>query len=90
MATLCDLNEKKPKINYPCNWNYKLIVIKGVDLKKILRDRFGDKKYSLKLSNESKSGKYESYNFVILVNNEQQREEYFSSLKENEFIKFVL
>ncbi len=90
MATTCDINGKKPEISYPCDWSYKLIVLKGEDIKTLLKELMGGEKYTLKLSNESKGGKYESYNLSLRVNSEEQRESYFKTFKKHKQIKFVL
>ncbi len=90
MANLCDINGKKADITYPCKWKYKLIVLKQNDIKTLLLEKFGKQKYTLKSSHESKSGTYQSYDFMIKVKNEKQRLEYFEYFKTCKDIKFVL
>lgn len=90
MATTCDINGKKPEITYPCEWEYKLIIVNGVDINEIVKNTLKEKPYNLSLSNESKTGKYESYNLSLEVKSETQREEFFTSFKKNENIKYVL
>lgn len=90
MAIICDLNGKKPEISYPSEWEYKIIITKNLDVKKIIEDILKGKEYSLKASKTSKEGKYESYSVKTLVTNEDEREEFFSSFKSHENVKYVL
>ncbi len=90
MATTCEIIGQKAKIDYPANWEYKIIFLKEVDAKKALDDLLLKKEYKLKESNKSKGGKYTSYNLTTLVHNEKEREEIFSLLKQNKNIKYVL
>lgn len=90
MATTCDINGKKPQITYPCQWEYKLIVLQNTDINKIIKSIINDKPYNVSLSNESKNGKYESFNLSLEVESQEQREEFFAKFKQNEQTKYVL
>lgn len=90
MATTCEINNKTPKINYPCNWEYKIIAQKNEDILKAVQDILKGKEYKLENSNKSKTGKYVSYNLQTLVANEDERKVYFEALKSQKNIKFVL
>lgn len=90
MATTCDINGQKPEITYPCEWEYKLIVLQSTDINKIIKTIINDKPYNVSLSNESKSGKYESFNLALEVQSEKQREEFFTKFKQHKDIKYVL
>ncbi len=90
MATTCEINGQKAKIDYPANWEYKVIFLKDADVKKVLKDLLLQKEYKIKESNKSKSGKYTSYNLTMLVHSEKEREEIFALLKNDKNIKYVL
>lgn len=90
MATTCEINGQKADIKYPCDWEYKIILLKDVDVREIVEEIILEKEYRLSPSNKSKSGKYSSYNLTILVNNDSEREWIFGALKQNKNIKYVL
>ncbi len=90
MATTCEINGQKAEISYPCKWEYKIIISKDDDAKEVVDKIDLPNKYKLTPSHKSKSGKYKSYNLTLTVDNEKQREAIFSSLRQNEKIKYVL
>jgi uncharacterized protein len=81
---------QKSKINYPCQWTYKLIGQDGDLLKKAVLVVVQDKKYQLSASKSSSGGKYKSFNLELNVADEEERNQIFESLKNNSSIKFVL
>lgn len=85
------LGGKKPEIEYPCEWKYKVI---GEELKSILGtidDLLIDKfEYELSPSNISKKGKYYSLNLQVKVESETERDFIYNSLLDNSKIKIVL
>lgn len=73
------------KIEYPCNWSYKVILNKNDDINKIIKDlNISDCK--VKESNHTPN--YKSYELSLEVPNEAYRLELFSMLKKRS--KFVL
>lgn len=83
-------SSKKPNIEYPCNWNYKVIgtdvdeMIKAIDQVAIGMD------YKISSSYISSKGNYFSLNLKVFVTSEVIRDIIFSKLKDNEFVKMVL
>jgi putative lipoic acid-binding regulatory protein len=92
VATICDLNlaNKQVHIDYPCHWEYKIIVPAHVDVKGPLNDVLEGRTYSLTLSNNSKKGTYTSYSARVLVASHEERKALFSALKAHPSIKYVL
>ena len=92
MATICDLNlqGKTVEIDYPCHWEYKVIIEKHVDIVVILKEVLGNREYKTLPSQESKKGTYVSHNTVVLVTSHEERQEIFVALKAHENVKFVL
>ncbi|MDX9814076.1 MAG: DUF493 domain-containing protein [Sulfurimonas sp.] len=86
------LNETKQKLEleYPCLWSYKLIGVCKEDIECAIKEVILEKEHTLKHSNNSKSGKYISMNFELLVHNDDERTYIFDSLKKHDKIKFVL
>ncbi len=82
--------ERRPEIDYPCIWDYKVI---GNDVENILsavEDSVLGLEYSVSPSNVSRTGKYFSFNISMEVPNEVVRDLVFENLQKNEHIKFVI
>jgi len=82
--------EKKPVIEYPCDWSYKII---GTNVQKIIdaiENAVGDMKYDVTPSSISKKGKYFSLNLVVTVPNETMRDLVYQKLNNSDFIKIVI
>lgn len=90
MATTCEINNKTPQIQYPSMWQYRIIVEKNIDINGVAQDILKGKEHKLSLSNESKKGKYLSYNLQTLVANEDERKALFDLFKTHKMTKFVL
>lgn len=87
---ILDSNNKKPNIEYPCDWYYKII---GVDLDEMIKaiELIADgMDYKISSSNVSSKGNYFSLNLRVFVTTEVIRDIIFEKLKANEFIKMVL
>ena len=86
-----NLEDKKPEINYPNDWKYKIIgdnidgMLMAVD--NLLLEKF---KYDLSTSNISKKGNYFSLNLIVTVKSEDERNFIYTSLNQHENIKMVL
>ncbi|PAF53072.1 DUF493 domain-containing protein [Helicobacter sp. 13S00482-2] len=81
--------EGKPEINYPCEWEYRII---GEDIAKIQEAVFeiAPRKYDLQEKNKSSKGRFVSLHLKILVNNEEERNHIFCALKNHKEIKMVI
>lgn len=90
MASTCEINGQKAKIEYPSEWEYKVIILKDADIKEIVKDILLEKEYKLAQSNTSKGGKYKSYNLTTLVNSDDERGAIFEALKQDDRVKYVL
>ena len=88
MATICDLNNKKAKIDYPTHWEYKVIFDASDEAEAKVKDIVKDREFKLVFSKFSKDKKYASYDLVVLVLSEEERLEIFSALKHE--AKYVL
>lgn len=81
---------KRPEIEYPCEWAYKII---GTNIEKILEaieNAVGDMKYDVTPSNISKKGKYFSLNLLVTVPNETMRDIVYQKLNDSDSIKIVI
>lgn len=83
-------NTKELKLDYPCNWQYKMIIAKENSAKKIAKEVLGGREHSIKKSNNSSKGKYSSHSLEVLVHGSDDRKALFEKLKQHDKIKFVL
>jgi len=88
VASICDLNNKKPKIDYPTHWEYKVIFNASDEAEAKVKDIVKDREFKLVFSKFSKDKKYASYDLTVLVLSEEERLEIFSALKHE--AKYVL
>ena len=87
---MIDLSKQKLKLDYPCNWIYKIVVLETISIKTTVKEIILDREHSIKESNVSKKGKFKSYTLELLVHNEDDRKELYRILGEHENIKMVL
>jgi len=81
---------QKLELNYPCSWEYKLIIKDENIINAIVKDILDEREHSLKPSKQSKGGKFKSYTLELLVHNEDDRKELYKMLGDHEHIKMVL
>ena len=81
---------QKVKIEYPCQWAYRIIGNDKKSLRKAAAAASGDKKFSLSVSNSSSGGKYHAFRLELIVDDERERLNIFQRLKDDDAIKFVL
>jgi len=81
---------KKPQIDYPCKWPYKII---GDSIEKMIsavEEVVADLEYDLTPSNISRKGKYFSLNITVVVSSETVRDLIFQNLNKHPAIKYVM
>lgn len=87
---ILDSNSEKPKIEYPCNWNYKVIGTNVEEMIKAIELAAAGMDYEINSSNISSKGNYFSLNLRVFVNSEVIRDIIFEKIESNEFVKMVL
>lgn len=87
---IVDLNDKKLELNYPCSWEYKLVVLETCDIKISIEEIILQREHKIKESRRSSKGKFRSYTLEMIVHNEDDRKEIFKLLGEHSEIKMVL
>ena len=87
---MVDLSKEKLVLDYPCNWEYKLVVLEHIDIKITVKQVVSKREHSVKESKVSSKGKYKSYTLELLVHNDDDRTEIFKMLGEHSNIKMVL
>jgi putative lipoic acid-binding regulatory protein len=88
--TLSENLDKELGLNYPCNWEYKLITDSSDDLKSSIKELLGNRNYKLVFSKKSKNGKYDSYILSLLVHSDKDRKNIYESLKKDKNIKIII
>jgi uncharacterized protein len=83
-------NQNRPRIDYPCEWEYKII---GENVDKILlaiETASLGLEYTVSPSNLSRNGKYCSLNMRLMVPNEVVRDLVYEKLSSSESVRFVI
>ncbi len=81
---------KRPEIEYPCTWVYKVIGQDCTILKEIIVSTCAPQDVEITHSNSSSGGKYHSLNAELTVNDEATRLGIYDTLKNSSGVKFVL
>lgn len=87
---LLENHGRRPTINYPCEWDYRVI---GNDIEKMLSAidfAANGLNYEVKPSNVSKNSKYFSINLKLTVSSEEERDSIFQNLDSHENVIMVI
>ncbi|MGA1941051.1 YbeD family protein [Arcobacter sp. YIC-310] len=87
---MIDLNKEKLKLNYPCNWKYKIVVLETINIKTVVTDVVSQREHKVNESNVSKKGKFKSYTLELLVHSDDDRKGLYENLGNHDDIKMVL
>ena len=88
-ARVQPFGERKPEIAYPCPWSYRILGSDETRMREAVRAIVGAAQYDLKLSNESRGGKYRSLELELVVADETQRLSIFEALRVHADVRFV-
>ena len=84
------LESKKPEIDYPLKWDYKIIGPDIDEMIKAVENVIIDLEYDVSASNISRKAKYFSLNISVVVPSEIVRDLIFQKLSTYLPIKFVI
>uniref|UniRef100_UPI0040478B73 HP0495 family protein n=1 Tax=Aliarcobacter sp. TaxID=2321116 RepID=UPI0040478B73 len=87
---MVDLSKEKLVLNYPCSWEYKLVVLEHIDIKITVKEIVSNREHKVKESKVSSKGKFKSYTLELLVHNDDDRTEIYKMLEDHSNIKMVL
>ena len=87
---MIDLSKEKLVLDYPCSWEYKLVVLEHINIKTTVTEVISNREHKVKESKVSSKGKYKSYTLEMLVHNEDDRKEIYKMLGDHSHIKMVL
>ena len=82
--------QKKPKIDYPCPWLFKVIGFDRQEIEEAIAVVIGEVPFSVTASMSSSSGKYLSVNLETEVASEEDRDRIYRELSAHVSIKVVL
>ena len=84
------IEQRKPDITYPCQWEYKVIGTDEQKLRAVIMAACTPVVPTIILSNVSKKGTYFSLNATLQVDNEEMRLRIFAHLKNSPDVKIVI
>ncbi len=87
---MIDLSQHKLELDYPCNWEYKVVVRHDQEIQKIITEVIDEREHGIKPSKISNKGKFKSYTLEMLVHNEDDRKKIYKLLGDHEHIKMVV
>ena len=83
----------RPDIDYPTKWGFKIIGRDKEALEKCIKHimkETGDKEHVCTLGNQSKTGKFHSYNASCTVDTEGERNKIFKYFEDHDDVDMVL
>ena len=83
-------DREKLQLEYPCEWNYKIIGFNQDGIQSAISEIIATKPYRVTFSNKSKKGKYLSLSLDLTVESEAERNAIYTALKNRPEIKMVL
>jgi hypothetical protein len=81
---------RKPVLEYPCQWLYKIIGDNQEELQQAAAAIIGRQSCTISPSNSSKTGKYHCLNIEVEVIDETNRNAIYQAFKHHPQIKMVL
>jgi len=82
--------DKKPEIEYPIEWGYKLIGRDSDELQACIAEVMGEKEHTATAGHASKTGKFHSYNTKCIVQSEEERNKIFKAFEDCETVEMVI
>ena len=93
MKILNDETPEKPEINYPTDWGFKIIGRDKDALEKCIKEIMeieGNKKYLCSIGNQSKTGKFTTFNATCTVASEEERNRIFKYFEDHDDVNIVI
>ncbi len=87
---MIDLNQHTLELDYPCNWEYKIVIRHEQTIQDIIKEVLEEREHDIKPSKKSTGGKFKSYTLEMLVHNEDDRKEIYKLLGDHEHIKMII
>ncbi len=85
-----DENSPRLKLEYPCEWVYKVIGTSRDAIQKAIAEVLKGKQHKVELSNKSRTGKYCCLNIELMVDSEEERDKFYAAFKTRSGIVMVI
>ena len=82
--------DPKPKITYPCSWEFKVIGFDTQRVREAVARVVGDAAHSVADSRQSSSGKYRSVSLTMTVHDEAHRNRIFAAFRDHKDVVMVI
>lgn len=82
--------KQKPKIDYPCNWQYTVIGENKEAIQEAVSHTCADKEIACTFSHTSSGGKYHSFKVELEVKNDEDRLSIYTLLNSHPATKVVI
>ncbi len=87
---LDDKTDKKPQIDYPTQWGFKIIGRDKEALLKAIKEVMGEREHLCHLGNSSKTGKFHTYNASCTVEHQEERDALFKAFADHDDVEMVI
>jgi len=87
---MIDLNQHTLDLEYPCLWQYKVVIRHEQTIDNIIKEILKDREYTILKSNRSSKGKFHSFSLNLEVQDEEDRLNLYKNLQEHKQIKMVV
>ena len=87
---LDDKYDKRPEIEYPCEWGYKIIGRDRDALEAVICAIMGERNYTQREGNSSSKGNFHSLNMRCVVQSEEDRNTIFKAFQDHDDVKMVI
>ncbi len=84
------LTNKKPEINYPCQWQYTVIGSAEHEILEAISCVIGDREHTICASKKSSGGKFLSVHLELEVHSEDMRNFIFTELQRHPSLKMII
>jgi putative lipoic acid-binding regulatory protein len=84
------LDGRKPEIDYPCLWTYRIIGWDEPRIRAAVTELVGGIEHRLVLARESSTGKYRTLQLEITVRDEAHRHSLFALIAKHPDVRFVI
>ncbi len=87
---MIDLNQHKLELEYPCEWEYKVVIRSEHNINPITKEIFEAREHIVSSSKTSSKGKFNSFNIKLTVHSDEDRTDIYKKLHSHERIKMVV
>jgi len=87
---MIDLNDHKLELDYPCDWEYKVVIRAEQNINPIIKEVLEIREHTIVKSKASSKGKFESFSLKLTVHSDEDRQGLYKLLGDHQHIKMVV